>query len=138
MQWQDEQRKPVEQRTLLHVDVASEEPVVVIATPTMLGWAEKYGHKRPLSLDATFGINKYGFNVTTLTAVDGQGRGVPILIAIMKSESAESLASVLSKFIAHVRERRANWRPSLILIDDSDAERKAIKCVCILPNEVWL
>lgn len=127
MQWEEEQSENFDpsRRTLLHVDVSTNEPLIVISTAIMLRWALLYGNKRPCSIDCTFGLTRYGYSVCTLTVLNGQGRGVPICVAIMKRERAEDFAAVIRILKAHLPE---DWRPSIFLADDAKAEHNGIRC----------
>jgi hypothetical protein len=130
VQWEEEQGLPEELRTLLHIKLDDEEPLVIIATSTMLAWAQQWGHGRPVSMDCTFGLTKYGYAVCTLTVVNGQGRGVPICVAIMKREDADTFEAVIRALKARLPQ---SWRPSMFLVDDDKAEQKAIRYV----SSVW-
>lgn len=125
LQWEEEQHKPVEDRKLIHADVSTDEPLVVIASADMLKWAEEHGHNRPVSMDCTFGITKYGYALCTLTALNGNGRGVRICVAIMKRERAEGFAAVLR---ALKQKLSPQWRPSIFLADCAEAEHNGIRC----------
>ena len=129
MQWQEDQLKPEKDRILLHADVSTDEPLIVMATANMLRWAKEHGHRRPVSMDTTFGITRYGYSICTLTAVGGRGKGVPICVAIMKRERAEDFAEVLRILRDKVG---ADWRPSIFLTDCAEAEHNAIRCVPLL------
>jgi MULE transposase domain len=127
LQWDEEQLKPEAERTLLQADLSDPaKPLVIIATQNMIGWANEHGHNRPVSMDCTFGLTKYGFSVCTLTALNGEHRGVPICIAIMGSESAEAFEEVIRKFKEKLR---PDWQPSIVLADAAEAEHKAVRCV---------
>jgi hypothetical protein len=39
LQWVEEQRKREEERVLIHADVSTDNPLIVIATNRMLRWA---------------------------------------------------------------------------------------------------
>lgn len=126
MQWEEEQYKHPEERALIHVDVSTKDPLIIIATANMLRWAREWGHDRPVSMDTTFGITRYGYSVCTVTAINGRGKGVPICIAIMRRERAEDFAAVLSALRDMVG---SDWRPSIFLTDAAKAEHNAIWCV---------
>jgi MULE transposase domain len=115
------------ERLLLLADLTKpDKPVVIIATPIMLKWADTYGHERPVSIDCTFGLNRYGFSVCTLTALNGRGRGVPICVAVMGSESGETFALVITELKKRLR---PDWRPSIVLADAAEAEHIGVRYV---------
>ena len=135
LQWNEEQAKEEAGRTLLLANLTvPDKPIIIIATATMLDWARLCGHNRPLSIDCTFGLNKYGFSVCTLTALNGRGRGVPICVAVIGSESGDTFATILTELKKHLPD---NWRPSIVLADAAEAEHNGVWCVLLLlPHDV--
>ena len=63
--------------------------------------AIRFGHGRPLIMDATFGSNREKFPLFTLLAVDDHNNGVPIAWAIISQERTEAIAA----FLGAVRQR---------------------------------
>jgi hypothetical protein len=95
LQWVEEQRKGEEEHVLIHADVSTDNPLIVIATVRMLRWARQCGHIRPISMDCTFGITRYGYSLCTLIAFNERGRGVPVCVAIMRRERDVDFANIL-------------------------------------------
>jgi MULE transposase domain len=125
VQWELDQEKDEYERALLLADLTiPDKPLIIIATAVMLKWANEYGHKRPVSMDCTFGLNRYGFSVCTLTALNGRGRGVPICVAVMGSENGDTFAQVLKEL---KKKLRPDWRPSIVLADAAEAEHIGVR-----------
>jgi hypothetical protein len=124
-------RKPENERFILHSTLPtadSERILIVAAHPDMLKWAAEFGHERVVSMDTTFGTTRYGYSLLTATVVDFEGRGKPVLFAIMSSESGDEISRALEFLEQHVQKILPHWRPSAFIIDDSDAERNEIMC----------
>ena len=65
--------------------------------------AMRFGHGRPLIMDATFGSNKEKFPLFTLLAVDDHNNGVPIAWATISQERTEAIAAFLEAVKQRVR-----------------------------------
>lgn len=63
--------------------------------------AIRFGHGRPLLMDATFGTNREKFPMITLLAVDEHGNGLPIAWSVISQERTEAIAA----FLQAVRQR---------------------------------
>lgn len=77
MQWQNDQALPKEQRQWLHFNEDPKDPLIVLATRTMLTEAVKRGHGEPSFVDATHGLQRYGLKLVTLLVKTDQGEGMP-------------------------------------------------------------
>lgn len=77
MQFEDDQRKPAEKRQWLafEVDTEGKQVFLVLATQKMLLDAWRFGHKGPLYMDATHGIQRYGLKVVTLHVKTNEHKG---------------------------------------------------------------
>jgi hypothetical protein len=124
LQWDEEQRKEVKERVLIHADVSTDNPLIIIATANMIVWARRFGHDRPVSIDTTFGITRYGYSLCTLIALNDRGRGVPICVAIMKRERDVDFANVLQVLVDKMGN---DWRPSVFLADAAKSEHNGIR-----------
>lgn len=132
MQVYADQLKPEGQRFFLHATVPTADTDrmnIVAAHPDMLRWAAEYGDKRVLSMDSTFGLTCYGYSLLTVTVVDHEGRGKPIMWALLSSESADEISIALKHMLHHVRKLNPTWWPASFIIDDSTAECNGIKYV---------
>ena len=87
----------------------------------------KYGNKRPLCLDATFGTNQYKFSLYTLRAFDDFDNGVLTAWLITSSDAAKHLSLWMKTVIQAVRAQEQEWQPACVIIDDCDAEAKALR-----------
>jgi hypothetical protein len=77
MQFELDKAKPAHKRAWLRCDVDEDghHVVVVLATREMIADAIKYGHGRPLFMDATHGLQKYGLKLVTVLVKDASNRG---------------------------------------------------------------
>lgn len=132
LQWQRDQTLRVDERSWLHANLTPGAVCVVISTPAMLGAAIKWGSARPVFMDATHGVIKYGYKLVTLLVMDDHGKGVPVAWGFLEHERAEDyetfLAAVNSECVRRAAARSLVWRPSCILTDDAPAEHKAARC----------
>lgn len=129
MQVLDEQSKPVSERFIIGSKLPTAEDarlLIIAAHPQMLRWAAEHGHGGVVSMDTTFGTNRYGYSLLTATVVDVHGKGKPGLFAVMSNECAEDFAEALKVWTRHVRSIKPGWSPASFIIDDSDAERNGI------------
>jgi hypothetical protein len=126
LQVDEDRAKPEGQRQFLLAEL-EDRVRVVVATPNMQQWTLKYGHDKPVSVDCTFGITRYGYAVFTITGMDDTQRGVPLAFAILAGEGEEDFAAVLKAVRDHARKQCPDWSPSVFLSDDSQAEQNAIK-----------
>jgi hypothetical protein len=127
--WVEEQRKGEEEHVLVHADVSTDNPLIVIATVRMLRWARQCGHNRPTPMHCTFGITRYLYSLCTLIAFNERGRGVPVCVAIMRRERDVDFANILQPLrnkLGH------DWRPSLFLADAAKSEKNGIWYVPLL------
>jgi hypothetical protein len=98
---------------------------IIISTPNMQAWTLRFAHDRPVSVNGTFGITRYGYAVFTITGMDGASRGVPLAFAILNGE--EDFVAALQAWRDKARKHRPEFQPSAFLSDDSQAKQNAIK-----------
>jgi hypothetical protein len=131
VQVDEDKAKDEGQRQFLLAEL--EGPVrIVISTPNMQEWTVRFAHDRPVSVDCTFGITRYGYAVFTITGMDDAFRGVPLAFAILNGEKEEDFVAVLKAWRDHARKRRPDFQPSVFLSDDSAAEQNAIEYAAML------
>ncbi|KAK9903370.1 hypothetical protein WJX75_003957 [Coccomyxa subellipsoidea] len=97
--------------------------------------ATRFGHGKPLIMDATFGTNREKMPLITLLVVDDHGNGVPIAWGIISQERTEAIAAFLEAVRQRVRQEQPDWDPSCILVDACAAEIAAIQTT--FPSSVW-
>lgn len=80
---------------------------------------------RALLMDGTHGTNKYKFCLTTLMVIHKvTGHGIPVGWLIHSSQSEESLTIMLNAMADRMGDA---FQPSVIIVDDAQAEINAIK-----------
>jgi hypothetical protein len=100
---------------------------IVISNPNMQAWTLRFAHDRPVSVDCTFGITRYGYAVFTITGMDDASNGVPLAFAMLNSDAEEDFVAALRAWRGKARKHRPEFQPSVFLSDDSQAEQNAIK-----------
>jgi hypothetical protein len=77
MQFELDQAMPEDKRAWLRCDVGNDghKVVIVLATRHMIADAVTYGHGRPVYMDATHGLQKYGLKIITMLVKDTGDRG---------------------------------------------------------------
>lgn len=132
LQWVNDQALPVDERSYYCADLTPGEVCVVLATPAMLEAGIKWGHARPVFMDATHGVIKYGYKLVTLLVMDDHNKGVPVAWAFLEHERSEDYTKFLNLVNTECCRRSAlkgqEWRPSCILTDDAAAEHSAARC----------
>ncbi|KAL3687775.1 hypothetical protein R1sor_014084 [Riccia sorocarpa] len=100
----------------------------------MVGKLATLGHGSTVSIDATFGINKYGFQLVTMVCFDAFQNGIPCLWAIMERHEVMDLVTILTEVKKKVNAYRVDtlkssdsWRPSCFLVDDAKEENIALR-----------
>ncbi|KAL3694151.1 hypothetical protein R1sor_007802 [Riccia sorocarpa] len=103
-------------------------------TEWMVGKLAMLGHGSTVSIDATFGTNKYGFQLVTMVCFDAFQNGIPCLCAIMERHEAVDLVTILTEVKKKVNAYRVDtlkspdsWRPSCFLVDDAKEENIALR-----------
>ena len=78
VQWEEDQARAPEDRQWLHFEVDQEgkEPLILLATRSMLQTAIDRGHEGPVYGDTTHGMQRYGLKLFTLHVKDVEGHGV--------------------------------------------------------------
>ncbi|KAL3699913.1 hypothetical protein R1sor_017935 [Riccia sorocarpa] len=102
-------------------------------TNWMLGKLATLGHGSTISMDATFGTNKYGYQLYTVICFDAFQNGVPCMWFLMERHEADDLTAVLNEMKKKVNTYRmqtlqtpGEWRPSCFLTDDAKEENVAL------------
>ena len=130
LQFLREQALPHIQRTFLAQPLMSATfCCITFCNDTMQTWAESCVSGSVLVLDTSFGTNKYGLHLLGAHGIDDRGRALPVLFALMVSESAEAIGMALRQFRARMqqRTRQAEWAPQCAITDKSAAEQHAIR-----------
>jgi len=70
--------------------------VIVLQTPSMRDNLQEYG-RDIVFMDATHGVNQYGFPLFTLVVRDSHGHGIPIAYIILGNEKQAMLQLALEK-----------------------------------------
>ncbi|KAL3688157.1 hypothetical protein R1sor_014466 [Riccia sorocarpa] len=103
-------------------------------TDWMLGKLATLGHGSTVSMDATFGTNKYGFQLVTVVCFDVFQNSIPCLWAIMERHETLDLVAVLTEMKKKVNAYRIqmlrspeSWHPSCFLVDDAKEENLALR-----------
>lgn len=78
VQVQEDGAKPEADRLFLLAELGGRVRMAFF-TPNMLRWALTLAHDRPVSVDCTFGITRYGYAVFTVTGMDLTQRGMPLM-----------------------------------------------------------
>jgi hypothetical protein len=78
MQFDVDKGLPAEQRKWLRCDIDEDakNPCIILARRDMLATAVRRGHKEPLFIDATHGIQKYGLKLVTAHIIDEENSGM--------------------------------------------------------------
>jgi hypothetical protein len=126
MQVAEDAARPEGQRQFLLAELGNRVRIVLSA-PNMQAWTLRFAHDRPVSVDCTFDITRYGYAVFTITGMDGASRDVPLAFAVLNSEAEEDFVASLQAWRDQVRKHRPEFQPSVFLSDDSQAEQNAIK-----------
>ena len=132
MQVFEEQSKPIGERFIIDARLPTQDDaklLIIAAHPQMLRWAAEHGHEGVVSMDTTFGTNRYGYSLLTATVVDAHGKGKPGMFAVTSNEGADDFQHALEVWAQHVRSVKPGGLPASFVIDDSDAERNGIGCV---------
>ncbi|KAL3702124.1 hypothetical protein R1sor_020146 [Riccia sorocarpa] len=105
-------------------------------TPWMLAKLVTLGHGSTVSMDATFGTNKYGFQLFTVLCFNAFQNDIPCLWILMERHEAADLVAVLSKVKERVNAYRLEtlktpdlWHPNWFLVDDAKEENIALRYV---------
>ena len=104
--------------------------MLVIQSEWQRQMMREYGNDRALLVDATFGTNKYKFALTTGMVLTGTGEGIPVFWVI-HSSSTEAVLKMALDEVAKRMDRDGEYKPSVVIIDDCQAEINAVK------NGVW-
>jgi hypothetical protein len=106
---------------------------IVLANKTMLEWAEQFLTNRVLIMDTTFGVNRLGYPLLVVMAVDEHGCGLPICFAILKHQSELEFHHALSQLDMKLNRdcNSALIKPASYMTDCDKAEINALKCVSI-------
>ena len=77
VQWGEDQARAAHERQWLRceVDEKGEQVLIILATPTMLHKAVRFGHGGPIYMDASHGMQRYGLKVATVHVKDNQSKG---------------------------------------------------------------
>lgn len=70
--------------------------VIVLQTPSMRDHLQEYG-RDIVFMDATHGVNQYGFPLFTLVVRDSHGHGIPVAYIILGNEKQATLQLALEK-----------------------------------------
>ena len=65
--------------------------------------------------------------------IDDHLEAVPAAFFITSSLKADDYAACLKELQQKLREQRSDWRPSCFILDDADAESKAVRCGAVRP-----
>jgi hypothetical protein len=119
--------------------------VLGFLTENMQANAHKFGNDGVVCMDATFGTNHFRMPLYTGLVVDGHYNGLPIFYVLTQSSTQETTAQWLQAFNERMQQTLpgnsaptsaagaaggvARWRPSCFLVDDSQAEINALRCV---------
>jgi hypothetical protein len=75
-------------------------------------------------MDGTSGTNKWKYCLTTLMVITKSGFGIPVAWIIHSSNSAQTMGKALDALGAVMG---AEFRPSVMIIDDAAAEISAVQ-----------
>lgn len=94
--------------------------------------ALRFGHDRPLFMDATHGTVKYGYKLVTVLVMDQMNKGVPVAWAILEHERTEDYTKFLrvlkEELLRKAAKSEQEWQPSCMLTDDAEPEHAATRC----------
>jgi hypothetical protein len=95
----------------------------------MLEWAEQFFPNRILIMDTTFGVNRLGFPLLVVMAVDEHGCGLPICFAILKHQSELEFHHALSQSDTQLNKgfNSAEIKPASYMTDCDKADINALK-----------
>ena len=79
---------------------------------------------RAVLMDATNGVNKHKYALTTLMVITRSGFGIPVAWIVHSSNSAETVKRALDALGAKMG---ADFLPSVMIIDDAAAEIAAVQ-----------
>ncbi|KAL3678483.1 hypothetical protein R1sor_021439 [Riccia sorocarpa] len=103
-------------------------------TEWMVGKLATLGHESTVSIDATFGTNKYEFQLVTMVCFDAFQNDIPCLWAIMERHEAVDLVTILTEVKKKVNAYRVDtlkspdsWRPNCFLVDDAKEENITLR-----------
>ena len=68
--------------------------ILAIMRPSGVAMAAKFGHRRPLQMDATFGTNNLKFPLFTILVVDDHGQGIPVAWMLCSRELTECIMTL--------------------------------------------
>jgi hypothetical protein len=132
LQYQEDNELPVGERSWLHAHLTTGDVLLVVATPQMMDAALRFGHDRPLFMDATHGTVKYGYKLVTVLVMDQMNKGVPVAWAIVEHERTVDYTKFLQVLKDEILRKAADadkeWQPSCMLTDDAEAEHAATRC----------
>jgi hypothetical protein len=102
MQWNQDLLKDPKEREWLHFEVAEDgvDVLLVLGTDSMIEKAVCHGHKGPLYMDATHGLNDKGLKVVTLHVKDLEGKGELLRLWARKHTSNGCARVRRSRFVA--------------------------------------
>lgn len=77
VQYREDLGKDEGKRCWLRCDIGTDGDniVIILATPSMMAAAWEFGQNKPLYMDATHGLQKYGLKLVTIHVKDLQARG---------------------------------------------------------------
>ncbi|XP_060720781.1 uncharacterized protein LOC132842132 [Tachysurus vachellii] len=94
--------------------------IIVLQTPSMRDNLHKYG-REIVFMDATHGVNQYGFPLFTLVVRDSHGHGIPVAYIILGNEKQDTLQLALEKL-----KPSFSVLPRCFMVDKDQAEINAI------------
>ncbi|KAI5070538.1 hypothetical protein GOP47_0014881 [Adiantum capillus-veneris] len=103
--------------------------VLGIQTPWQREMCFKHGNANLLAMDATFGTNKYKFNLYTILVFDSHRNGVPIAWVLTASATFESTRTWLTCFRNSMLDHHKSWEPGACMVDDAEQEIAALRVV---------
>jgi hypothetical protein len=59
--------------------------------------------------------------------VDAHEKGIPTVWTIQSSLKASTMATWLKPLVARLRRRKPDWKPSCVIVDDSQAQINAVR-----------
>eukprot|EP01018_Ginkgo_biloba_P022089 Gb_14053 [translate_table: standard] len=89
----------------------------------------KLSHNSLITMDSTFSINKYGYQLYTLMVFDKQQNGLPIAWVISSRDKAFDIKIWLSVLIEKGVKEREDWKVNAFMIDDVLAKIGALRSV---------
>lgn len=110
--------------------------VLAITTPELIEAAVKYGHGRPMAMDATCNTVNLKFPLFTLMVYDELNMGMPVAFLLTSSGSADNIETFLKSFSDACRKLRPDFAFSCTLTDNDPAELLAIRKCTRLPGRV--